>query len=77
MTVAEHEGAPALDPQQSYLLITTEASLPIHLLDLRGLQSELFHRLDQIFLGCAQGSGRLGGRLGNTFFLFAAICFSE
>jgi hypothetical protein len=77
MAVAENEGTPALDAQQSYLLITAEASFPIYLFDFRGLQSELFHRFDQIFFSCALGSGRLGGRLGNRFFLFTTICFSE
>lgn len=69
VSVTEHETALAFDPQQSYFLVAVEASLPIGLLLLDRLETQLFHCFLHLQLSSAQGC-RGAARQGFDLFFF-------
>jgi len=70
VAIAVHKAALALYPQQPQLLVTIETPLAVFLLLLGSLQSELLHGLGELGLSVAEGSGGLGWRFLDDFFLF-------
>lgn len=71
--VAEHETALAFDPQQSNFLVAVEASLPIGLLLLDWLKTQLFDCFLQFYLGRAQGRRGAARQCFDLFFLFQML----